>query len=166
MQQSYQCAGCGVSVPFGFRFCGNCGTQLAWPEQQQTQPVTNSDIPLNTKTGFHVNNVICDSDDKFFLLLYTLKPQILQKFAGGKSLLEIEAELGLPIGMIRAIMNKTKWTVTVYGKTKVIPLKKFTELLRKKGWQIGYGGHCFDENGLLSEASLIGMLSDWTLTMM
>ena len=161
MQQQYRCSDCGAQVAFGARFCGTCGVRLNWP----TQPVTKRDIPIGAKTRLHANNVLWDSDDKFFLLLYTLKPQILQAFAGGKSLLEIEAELGLPVGMIRTIMDRTKWTVTVFGKTKVMPLKKLTELVRKKGWQIGYGEHCFDENGLLSEESLIGMLSEWTLTM-
>jgi hypothetical protein len=160
MQQWYQCPRCSSRNPVSHRFCGSCGAALA----KKTQPVTKSDIPLGTKTEFRANNVLWDSDDKFFLLLYTLKPQILQAFAGGKSLLEIEAELGLPVGMIRTIMDRTKWTVTVLGKTKVMPLKKFTELVRKKGWQIGYGEHCFDEKGLLSEESLIGMLSEWPLT--
>lgn len=35
MQQWYQCPRCGISVTFGTRFCGSCGTQLNW---QQTQP--------------------------------------------------------------------------------------------------------------------------------
>ncbi|MBM3142970.1 MAG: zinc ribbon domain-containing protein [Chloroflexi bacterium] len=38
MQQWYQCPRCGAPVAFGARFCGNCGTQLNWPAQQQTQP--------------------------------------------------------------------------------------------------------------------------------
>jgi hypothetical protein len=38
MQQWYQCPRCGATVPFGERFCGNCGTQLNWPAQQQPQP--------------------------------------------------------------------------------------------------------------------------------
>jgi hypothetical protein len=38
MQQSYQCPRCGVSVPFGYRFCGNCGTQLNWQQQTQITP--------------------------------------------------------------------------------------------------------------------------------
>lgn len=156
------CPYCRATVDPSHRFCINCGMVLA----KKTQPVTKSGIPLNTKTGFHVNNVRWDSDDKFILLLHTLKPRILQKFIGGKTLLEIEAELGLPVGIIRALMDRTKWSVTVNGKTKVMRLKKLTELVRKKGWQIGYEEHCFDENGQLSEASLIGMLSEWTLTLM
>lgn len=35
MQQWYQCPNCGAPVAFGARFCGNCGTQLNWPTQQQ-----------------------------------------------------------------------------------------------------------------------------------
>jgi len=38
MQQWYQCPSCGAPVAFGVRFCGNCGTQLNWPTQQQMQP--------------------------------------------------------------------------------------------------------------------------------
>ncbi|MBM3142972.1 MAG: zinc ribbon domain-containing protein [Chloroflexi bacterium] len=38
MQQWYQCPRCGAPVAFGCRFCTNCGTQLNWPTQQQTQP--------------------------------------------------------------------------------------------------------------------------------
>jgi hypothetical protein len=38
MQQWYQCPRCGAPVAFGTRFCGNCGTQLNWPTQQQIQP--------------------------------------------------------------------------------------------------------------------------------
>ena len=38
MQQTYQCPACGSPVAFGARFCGNCGTQLSWPTQQQIQP--------------------------------------------------------------------------------------------------------------------------------
>ena len=38
MQQRYQCPGCGAQVAFGAGFCGNCGTQLNWPTQQQPQP--------------------------------------------------------------------------------------------------------------------------------
>lgn len=37
IQQWFQCPRCGVPVAFGVRFCGNCGTQLNWPTQQQTQ---------------------------------------------------------------------------------------------------------------------------------
>lgn len=38
MQQWYQCPRCSIQVAFGTRFCGNCGTQLNWPVQQQAQP--------------------------------------------------------------------------------------------------------------------------------
>jgi len=38
MQQWYQCPNCGAPVAFGVRFCGNCGTQLNWPTQEQAQP--------------------------------------------------------------------------------------------------------------------------------
>jgi hypothetical protein len=38
MQQWYQCPRCGAPVAFGVRFCGNCGTQLNWPTQQQPPP--------------------------------------------------------------------------------------------------------------------------------
>ena len=38
MQQWYQCPRCGAQVAFGTRFCTNCGTQLNWQTQQQTQP--------------------------------------------------------------------------------------------------------------------------------
>ena len=38
MQQSYQCPKCGTPVVFGSKFCGNCGSQLNWPGQQQMQP--------------------------------------------------------------------------------------------------------------------------------
>lgn len=38
MQQMYQCPRCGAQVPFGTRFCTNCGTPLNWPGQQQMQP--------------------------------------------------------------------------------------------------------------------------------
>lgn len=38
MQQWYQCPSCGAPVPFGNRFCGNCGQQMNWPTQQQTEP--------------------------------------------------------------------------------------------------------------------------------
>ena len=38
MQQWYQCPRCGAQVAFGARFCTNCGTQLNWSTQQQTQP--------------------------------------------------------------------------------------------------------------------------------
>jgi hypothetical protein len=37
MQQWYQCPSCGAPVAFGVKFCGNCGTQLNWPVQQQPQ---------------------------------------------------------------------------------------------------------------------------------
>jgi cytoskeletal protein RodZ len=37
MQQWYQCPSCGTPVAFGVSFCGNCGTQLNWPAQQQPQ---------------------------------------------------------------------------------------------------------------------------------
>ena len=114
--------------------------------------------------GFYADNVVWDNDDKFFMLLYSLKPHILSKFAEGKCLREIEIELGQPIGLIRAIMDKTKFTLTLNsGKTKVMTLKKLTELTKKKGWQIGDVQNTFDQNGLLSEASLMGMLSTWTL---
>jgi hypothetical protein len=39
MRQTYFCPKCGASVPPGYRFCGNCGTQLNWPMQQQMQPL-------------------------------------------------------------------------------------------------------------------------------
>jgi len=35
MRQSYQCPNCHSPVAFGVRFCGNCGTQLSWPTEQQ-----------------------------------------------------------------------------------------------------------------------------------
>lgn len=38
MQQWYQCPTCGGQVAYGTRFCVNCGVQLNWPTQQQTQP--------------------------------------------------------------------------------------------------------------------------------
>ena len=38
MQQTYPCAKCGAPIAFGMSFCGNCGTQLNWPTQQQVQP--------------------------------------------------------------------------------------------------------------------------------
>ena len=41
MQHQYQCSNCGAPVAFGMRFCGNCGLQLNWPTQQQTQPPPN-----------------------------------------------------------------------------------------------------------------------------
>lgn len=36
LQQWYQCPNCGGHIAFGVRFCGNCGTQLNWPTQQQS----------------------------------------------------------------------------------------------------------------------------------
>lgn len=157
MQQTFSCPRCGLRYTAGYKFCGNCGTALT----KETQPDTKSDIPLGTKTGFSVNNVVLPSDDKLFLLLYTLTPRILRAFGEGESLLEIETEFGLPVGIIRATMDRTKWTVTMNGKTHVMPLKEFTELIRKQGWQIGHEEHSFDENGLLSEKSLIGILDKW-----
>ena len=38
MQQAYQCPNCRVTVPFGVKFCANCGIPLNWPTQQQMQP--------------------------------------------------------------------------------------------------------------------------------
>ncbi len=35
MKQWYQCPNCHNSIAFEARFCGNCGTQLNWPVQQQ-----------------------------------------------------------------------------------------------------------------------------------
>ena len=32
-----QCSKCGAQVASGMRFCGNCGSQLNWPTQQQIQ---------------------------------------------------------------------------------------------------------------------------------
>ncbi|MBM4401601.1 MAG: zinc-ribbon domain-containing protein, partial [Crenarchaeota archaeon] len=40
MQQWYKCPSCGAQVAFGVRFCGNCGTELNWPTQQQIQQST------------------------------------------------------------------------------------------------------------------------------
>ncbi len=37
MQRSYLCPHCGYQVVFGIRFCGNCGTFLAWPTQQSNR---------------------------------------------------------------------------------------------------------------------------------
>jgi DNA-directed RNA polymerase subunit RPC12/RpoP len=37
MSQQLSCPNCGSSVAFGMRFCGNCGTGLNWPVQQQIQ---------------------------------------------------------------------------------------------------------------------------------
>lgn len=33
----FSCPGCGYPVPYGFKFCGNCGTALNWPKQPQMQ---------------------------------------------------------------------------------------------------------------------------------
>jgi hypothetical protein len=38
MQQWYQCPRCSTQVAYGTKFCGNCGTQLNWPTQQQQPP--------------------------------------------------------------------------------------------------------------------------------
>jgi len=38
MQQTFSCPGCGSPVPFGFRFCGNCGIALNWQTRPQVQP--------------------------------------------------------------------------------------------------------------------------------
>jgi tetratricopeptide (TPR) repeat protein len=46
MQQAYQCSNCGTAVAFGTRFCGNCGVQLNWPAQQQTQKPIDIAVPL------------------------------------------------------------------------------------------------------------------------
>jgi hypothetical protein len=35
MQQMYACPNCNSSVVFSAKFCGNCGTQMTWQEQQQ-----------------------------------------------------------------------------------------------------------------------------------
>jgi len=37
MSQQFSCPSCGSPVAFGSRFCGNCGTQLNLPTQQQIQ---------------------------------------------------------------------------------------------------------------------------------
>jgi hypothetical protein len=37
MPQQLSCPNCGSPIAFGVRFCGNCGTGLSWPTQQQTQ---------------------------------------------------------------------------------------------------------------------------------
>jgi hypothetical protein len=38
MSQQVSCPNCGSPVAFGVRFCGNCGTGLSWPRQQQATP--------------------------------------------------------------------------------------------------------------------------------
>jgi uncharacterized membrane protein YvbJ len=61
MQQSYQCPRCGVSVPFGFRFCGNCGTQLNWQQQTPNPPVYQGQQQRRDEGNwftFHKENVI------------------------------------------------------------------------------------------------------------
>lgn len=121
-------------------------------------------ISPEPEPGFYADNVVWDNDDKFFMLLYSLKPHILSKFAEGKCLREIEIELGQRIGLIGAIMEQTKFTLTLNsGKTKAMTLKKLTELAEKKRWQMGDVQNTLDQNGLLLEASLMGMLSTWTL---
>ena len=53
MRQWYQCPSCGAAVAFGVRFCGNCGMQLAWPEQQQIQKSNQVVSPL----GWNNNSI-------------------------------------------------------------------------------------------------------------
>lgn len=43
MLQWYQCPNCGAPLAFGARFCGNCGTQIEWPTQQQARPHVEND---------------------------------------------------------------------------------------------------------------------------
>ncbi len=49
-QQQHQCPNCGTPVPFGAKFCGQCGIQLNWqqmpsPVNQQWQPWGGSSQP-------------------------------------------------------------------------------------------------------------------------
>jgi len=46
MSQQLSCPNCGSPVAFGVMFCGNCGTQLNWPTQQQIRQPMDIGIPL------------------------------------------------------------------------------------------------------------------------
>ena len=43
MPQQLSCPNCGSPIAFGVRFCGNCGTGLSWPTQQQVQHPSQSE---------------------------------------------------------------------------------------------------------------------------
>lgn len=62
MQQGYQCPRCGVSVPFGFRFCGNCGMQFNWQQQTPLPPTYQGQQQLRRYKGnwfaYHKENLI------------------------------------------------------------------------------------------------------------
>jgi hypothetical protein len=120
------------------------------------------------------------------LELLTIKRLIIGWFSKGKSLMEIEIELKLPVGVIRSLIDKTEW-VAVFDKkrVKLIPirlvsvhyksikkksLEKVMRMVRKRRLQIVLQENIntesslsFDASGLLTEASVVKILSEWTL---
>jgi len=58
MQQFYYCPNCHSPVAFGVRFCGNCGTQLSWPTEQQASQKQKQELAGSQKQqagyGHHI----------------------------------------------------------------------------------------------------------------
>ena len=47
MAQQYSCPNCGANVPYGWRFCGNCGTELSWPDSSSSTAKNHQETPQN-----------------------------------------------------------------------------------------------------------------------
>jgi tetratricopeptide (TPR) repeat protein len=145
--------------------------------KQNIRRVTGKDKPSKT--------------DELLLGLLTMKHFITSWFSEGKSLTDIEIELKQHVGIIRSLMDKTEW-VTVFNKerVKLIPmppaslqdmmtakakrhkksLAQVMRMARKRQLEVVLHENKntesslpFDASGLLTEASIVKMLSKWTL---
>ena len=145
--------------------------------KQNIRRVTGKDKPSNT--------------DELLLGLLTMKRFIISWFSEGTSLTEIETKLKQPAGIIRSLMDKTEW-VAFFDKegVKLIPmppaglqdmmtakakrnkksLAQVITMANKKQLEIVLqednnteSSLSFDASGLLTEASIVKMLSKWTL---
>jgi len=145
--------------------------------KQNIRKVTGKDRPSKT--------------DELLLELLTMKRFIIGWFSEDKSLTEIEIKLKQPVGLIRSLMDKTEW-VTFFDKegVKLIPmphaslqhmmtwkakrnkksLAQVMRMARKRQLEVVLHENkdiesslSFDASGLLTEASIVKMLSKWTL---
>jgi hypothetical protein len=72
MQQGYRCPRCNAKVTYGVRFCGNCGMQLNWPTQQQTQHPPNYQKPQQSSQWDNYKRQAYNPKDRIYIAPITV----------------------------------------------------------------------------------------------
>jgi len=92
MSQQVSCPNCGSPVAFGVRFCGNCGTGLNWPTQQQMPPEPAYQQPqqkqyAESQQQFKTNRQ-SDLRSRLYKMITKAEPEILWQAEGLKQRLD------------------------------------------------------------------------------